>query len=462
MPFIPHTDEETQIMLRDIGAARIEELFEEIPQSLINQDLSAIPEGLTEFEVKALIDSKLKQDSLGACFIGAGAYEHHIPSAVAAMINRGEFLTAYTPYQAEASQGNLQLIYEYQTMIASLMGMDAANASVYDGANALAEAILMAIRIIKNKNKVILLPRTIHPAYRKVVKTIVGQQGIQIKEINFNPVSGKTELEILKEYEGKDIAALVIPHPNFFGVLENVDALTDWAHQQNVLTIAVVNPVAVSLLKEPGAWGLKGADIACGEGQPLGIPLSSGGPYFGFMACKMKYIRQMPGRIVGRTVDMDGKEGFTLTLQAREQHIRRAKATSNICTNQGLMVTAATVHMSLLGATGLQQVASSSHAGARTLLQYLAAIEGITILFESPFFHEFVICLEQPIAWVLKQMAVMDIQGGYDLSIDYPELGNALLICVTETKSVRDIEHYCQVLRQVLVQNHCIETSEAK
>lgn len=443
MPFIPHTDAETQEMLREIGVSNIDQLYDEIPQSLINQLLPNIPEGLGEFELKKLLTSKLKHDQLGTCFIGAGAYEHHIPSAVSAIVSRGEFLTAYTPYQAEASQGNLQLIYEFQTMIASLMGLEAANASVYDGACALTEAILMAIRVNKQQDKIILMPRTVHPAYRYVVESIVRQQGIKVEEIDFDLTTGQTDMRNLAPYVNKNVAALVIPQPNFFGILEEVDLLTDWAHAQNALAIAVVNPTAMALLKEPGKWGKNGADIACGEGQPLGIPLASGGPYFGFMACKIKYVRQMPGRIVGRTVDLTGKEGFTLTLQAREQHIRRAKATSNICTNQGLMVTAATIYMSLVGSTGLKQVASASHAGAKHLLTKLTERSSLKRLFKTPFFHEFVIQLEQPVKTVLERLVANGIQGGYDLSKEYPELGNALLVCVTETKTKEDLTNYC-------------------
>ncbi len=451
MPFIPHTKTETEEMLRDIGVSNINQLYEEIPESLRNHTMLNIPEGLTELELKQLIAKKLWEDRIGRCFIGAGAYEHHIPAAVAAIISRGEFLTAYTPYQAEASQGNLQLIYEYQTMIASLMGLEVSNASVYDGASALTEAILMAIRLKKQQEKIVLIPRTVHPAYRRVVKSIVSQQDIIVHELDFNLDTGKTAFSALKAFENENIAALIIPQPNFFGILEEVDELTNWAHTHNALAIGVVNPIAVSLLKEPGQWGNQGADIACGEGQPLGIPLTSGGPYFGFMACRRKDIRQMPGRIVGRTIDVAGKEGFTLTLQAREQHIRRAKATSNICTNQGLMVTAATVYMSLLGGKGLQQVAKASHKGAEKLLNQLEVSSLAKRVFNSPYFHEFVIRTSNPIEIVQERMEEAGIQAGYNLKNDYPELEDALLVCVTETKMNKDLEDYCHLLRKVTI-----------
>ncbi len=457
MPFIPHTDAETAQMLQEIGVNSIEDLYDEIPASLRIKQLQNIPAGLGEFEVKRLIASKLKQDKLGMCFIGAGAYEHHIPAAVSAILSRGEYLTAYTPYQAEASQGNLQLIYEFQTMIANLMGLEAANASVYDGACALAEAILMAIRVNKNKDKLVLIPKTVHPAYRKVVISIVKQQDIKVIEVDYDKKTGRTLKADLTPFEKQNIAAVVIPQTNFFGVLEEVDQLTDWAHFEGALAIALVNPITVSVLKEPGKWGKEGADIACGEGQPLGIPLASGGPYFGFMACKMKYVRQMPGRIVGQTVDLDGKRGFTLTLQAREQHIRRAKATSNICTNQGLMVTAATIYMSLLGAKGIAQVAGASYTGAHALQKMLAQTDGIQNVFQAPFFDEFVLRLDRPVHSILESLEAAGIQGGYDLSKEYPELGNALLVCVTETKTEEDLFIYAQQMQKALMETSSLE-----
>lgn len=461
MPFIPHTEDETKAMLQEIGVGSIENLFDEIPPSLRSQFKLNIPKGMTELELKKLLAAKLAEDKLGACYVGAGAYEHHIPAAVAAITSRGEYLTAYTPYQAEASQGNLQLIYEYQTMISSLMGMDAANASVYDGASALTEAVLMAVRANKQKQKLVLIPKTVHPAYRLVVQSIASQQGIVTKEIDYDLKTGQTAIDSLElEHKYSDAAALIIAQPNFFGVLEDVDRLTDWAHAHGAIAIALVNPTATSLLKEPGKWGKEGADIACGEGQPLGIPLASGGPYFGFMACKIKYVRQMPGRIVGRTVDVSGKQGFTLTLQAREQHIRRAKATSNICTNQGLLVTAATIYLSLLGSKGLQQVAAASHAGARSLLQQLIQSTSVERVFSGAFFHEFVVRVEKPIADLINQLSTRGILAGYDLSKAYPELGNAIMICVTETKSEVDLMNYCREFAAVLAQTTTLEALE--
>jgi glycine dehydrogenase subunit 1 len=451
MPFIPHTDVEVQEMLATLGVHHIDDLFDEIPPHLKTTELNLIPSGLTEMEITRLAAQRGLENKNGLCFIGAGAYEHHIPAVVWDIASRGEFMTAYTPYQAEASQGTLQLIYEYQTMMASLTGMDYSNASLYDGASALAEAVLMAVRSNKKTQSTkILIPRTLHPHYRQTLQAIVTQQAIELIELPYCPLQGKTLLSTLDHWKQQAICALVIPQPNFFGSLEEVDQLSDWAHAQQAFVIAVTNPISLALLKEPGSWGEQGADIVCGEGQALGVPLAGGGPYFGFMCCKKEWLRQMPGRIVGRTVDKNGKPGFTLTLQAREQHIRRAKATSNICTNQGLLVTAATIYMSLLGPKGLQQVASASHHHTQQLADLLTQIPGVELMFSSPFFHEFVIRLPKPVPDLLHGLAKIGIQGGYDLSRLYPELDQALLICVTETKNQTDLNFYQQELSKLL------------
>ncbi len=452
MPYIPHTPEDIATMLATIGVGSIEELFDEIPATLRCGYLEKIPPALTEMEVAQLMHQRAVQDKGGICFIGAGAYEHHIPAAVWEITTRGEFYSAYTPYQAEASQGTLQLLYEFQTMMAHLTAMEAANASLYDGASALAEAVLMAVRLNKNKSKRILIPTTVSPLYRQVVHTIVKHQSILLVEIPYDQDKGTIALNSLIEVGSRENAALVIPQPNFFGNLEEVDELTNWAHSQGILVIALVNPIALAILSPPGEWGTAGADIVCGEGQPLGIPLSAGGPYFGFMCCKKRYVRQMPGRIVGRTVDLEGKTGYTLTLQAREQHIRRSKATSNICTNQGLMVTAATIHTALLGATGLEQVAANCHVNTTQLVEKLTLIPGIKRIFPGPFFHEAVLQVDKPVNEVLQKLANYSILGGYDLSTYYPELGNSLLVCATEMRTLADINNYAEQLRQIM--NH--------
>ena len=435
MPFIPHTEHDTQAMLKTIGVANCDALFDEIPAYLGAANLDNIPVGLSEMELSQLAHARAERDGGFSCFIGAGAYEHHIPAAVWQVATRGEFYTAYTPYQAEASQGSLQLIYEYQTMMARLMGMDISNASLYDGASALAEAILMAVRLSKKKGPArILMPQTVHPHYRETAQTILSQQGIEFITVPYDALSGQTTLAQLERSVTEDVAALVIPQPNFFGVLEEADALTQWARTRGILVIAVVNPLAMALLKAPGQWNETGVDIACGEGQPLGIPLAFGGPYYGFLCCRKEHVRQMPGRIVGRTVSTDGQPGFVLTLQAREQHIRRAKATSNICTNQGLMVTASTIYMSLMGKQGLKAIAQLCHARAVHMKRSLVAA-GIEPLFTAPFFHEVAMRFEKPIETVLAQLAKKRIQGGYALKTTYPELGESLLLCATETKT---------------------------
>ena len=449
MPFIPHTDNEVSEMLAKIGIDSIEELFSEIPKVLRADELNQVPHTVTEMEVTRLMAERAQQDGIYLNFIGAGAYEHHIPAAVWEITTRGEFYSAYTPYQAEASQGTLQLIYEYQSMITALTAMDAANASLYDGASALAEAVLMAVRSHK-KSRRILMPRTTHPVYRQVVDALVKYQNIEVVDVDFDRDGGFTPMAALGSVAGEAAAALVIPQPNFFGVLETVDELVDWAHDNGMLAIAVVNPTALALLVPPGQWGQSGADIVVGEGQPLGVPLSSGGPYFGFMCCKQKYVRQMPGRIVGRTTDLDGKTGFTLTLQAREQHIRRSKATSNICTNQGLLVTAATIYMSLLGPEGLKKTAEVSHGNTRELAEKLAAIDGVEPIFDRPFFHEVPLRLNSSAADVLKALEAQGIIGGYLLSEHYPELGESILVCATETKSSTDIEQFAFHLERVI------------
>lgn len=446
MPFIPHTEDDIQQMLSAIGAAKIDDLFDEIPDSLRCGELTGIPGALSEFEISREMQGRASQDLVAMNFIGAGAYEHHIPAAVWQITTRGEFYTAYTPYQAEASQGTLQLIYEYQSMMAGLTAMDVSNASLYDGASALGEAVLMAVRANrKSKSRKILMPESVHPAYRATAHAIVKNQGIELVNMPVDSATGRITLESLEAFADEDITALVVPQPNFFGVLEDVDALTDWAASKKALVIGVVNPLLLAVLKPPGEWGEQGADIVCGEGQPLGAPLSSGGPYYGFLCCKQAYVRQMPGRIVGRTTDADDKQGFVLTLQAREQHIRRSKATSNICTNQGLVVTASTIYMSLLGPAGLQQVASHCFSNAHALAERLEA-RGIMVRFNGEFFHEFLIQLDQPVHEVLEHMAERGILGGYAAGSDFPQLENTLLVCVTETKTESELDAYVEAL----------------
>ncbi|MBI2317399.1 MAG: aminomethyl-transferring glycine dehydrogenase subunit GcvPA [Betaproteobacteria bacterium] len=448
MPFIPHTDAEVRAMLAAIGAASIEELFDEIPRELRAENFAAIPEGVPEMALMRLMSERARADGHYLNFIGAGAYEHHIPAAVWQIATRGEFYSAYTPYQAEASQGTLQVLYEFQSMMASLTGLEVCNASLYDGASALAEAVLAAVRAQGGARRV-LVPRSVHPFYRDCVRAIVRNQGVEIVELEYSRETGATALEALSSAKGA-IAAVVAPQPNFFGVLEPVDEITDWAHAHRALAIGLVNPLALALVKPPGEWGGAGADIAVGEGQPFGAPLSGGGPYFGFMCARQALVRQMPGRIVGRTVDAAGSPAFTLTLQAREQHIRRAKATSNICTNQGLMAIAATIHLALLGPSGLERTAACCRANTAALARRLAAIPGVRRRFSGAAFHEAVLSLPRAVAPVLEALERERILGGFDLSRHYPELGHALLVCATETKTEDDIARFAAALERIL------------
>ncbi len=464
MPYIPHTSNDLAQMLRTIGVDSIEDLFDEIPKDLRSK-LQNIPLGQSEMAVQQQLFAKSLQDGTPLCFAGGGAYEHYIPAALWEIATRGEFYSAYTPYQAEASQGTLQVIYEYQSMIASLTAMDVSNASLYDGASGLAEAVLMAVRANrKAKSKRILIPESVSPVYRQVVETIVKNQGITLELLPYDQRTGTIQVNQLDKQLNKPddaFAALIIPQPNYFGSLEEVHQLTDWAHRHKALVIAQVNPISLALLEAPGNWGEHGADIAVGEAQALGIPLSSGGPYIGFLACKQKLVRQLPGRLVGRTVDLEGKTGFTLTLQAREQHIRRSKATSNICTNQGLMATAVTLYLAFLGRDGLQKVATTCALNTQTLMHLLEQNSDLSFPFGDRVFHEFIVQLPVPIDKVLSYLAQEDIVGGIDVSPHKhsTEQKNWLLICVTETKTEQELHFFADTLRSICQQINNEESS---
>ena len=453
MPFIPHTKADVASMLAVVGAADIDELFDEIPANLRARDSGdGDAVGLTEMETLQRMAERARADETGPCFLGAGAYDHHIPSAVWDIASRGEFMTAYTPYQAEASQGTLQLVYEFQTMMSELTGMDVCNASVYDGGSGLAEAILMAVRAGERRgtggrasgSRRVVLAGAVNPLYAAAARNIVGQQGIEISQLPHGE-NGLADPGLLKD-RAEPPAAVVLQQPNFFGLLEDVDAVTDQAHESGALTIACVNPLALGLLKAPADWGDDGADIVCGDGQPLGIPMASGGPSFGFVCTRQSLVRQLPGRIVGRTRDLDGKPGFTLTLQAREQHIRRARATSNICTNQGLLVTAATIYLSLLGPEGLRNVARACHARTRDLL---AALD-LPRRFDSPYFHECVLRLGQPAQPVVEALAARGVLGGLALGPYFSDLADCLLVCATEKRTARDIRQFADTFEDAV------------
>ena len=434
-------------MLAEIGVADMEALFDEIPAEIRSTALERVPSGTGEMGMLRWMGEQAARDAGFVCFAGAGSYDHHIPSAVWDLASRGEFMTAYTPYQAEASQGTLQVIFEYQSMISELTAMDVCNASVYDGASGLGEAVLMAVRGNKAvRGGTVLMASSVHPHYRETVRNIVGNQGVVVEDL---PMSGgATDLSGIGE--DLPVTAVVVQQPNFFGLLEDADRISDWAHERGALVIALVNPVALAVLEPPGRWGARGADIVCGDGQPLGVPMSSGGPSFGFLCCRKVLVRQLPGRLVGRTEDIDGKEGYTLTLQAREQHIRRGKATSNICTNQGLLVTAATIHMALLGARGLERVARACVHNTRCLVERLTRIEGVRARFDAPFFHECALDLPKPADRVLNALLDRGVLGGVALGDYFPELAGTILVCATEKRTVAEIERYALALEAVL------------
>jgi len=441
LKYSPHTDKDKKEMLAAIGASSPEDLFGAIPKEFRLQKLD-LPEGISELELKKLIFDKTgknystqKLDS----FLGGGAYEHYIPQAVESIISRGEFLTAYTPYQAEASQGTLQAIYEYQSLICELTGMDVANASMYDGASALAEAVMLAVRET-GRNRVI-FSSSLHPEYRQVMKTYF--EGYKIEFVEIPHAGGLFDETALKKEANDSTACVIVQNPNFFGCIEKADKIEAICHSCGALLIACVNPVSLGILKAPGAYN---ADIAVGEGQPLGIPMSFGGPYLGFFAVKEKHMRKMPGRVAGMTKDIEGKPGFVLTMQAREQHIRREKATSNICSNEGLMALAACVHLSLLGKEGIKEVARQNVLKSHYLKDKILKLSGFELMFEAPFFNEFVVRCGKETDKITGDLLKHGMIGGLPLGRFRADMKNCMLICVTETKSKDDLDRFAELL----------------
>jgi glycine dehydrogenase subunit 1 len=449
MAYFSLTETDQQEMLREIGVASIDELFADIPDALRRSARAHYADELgdaqSELAVLRRLSGAARRNvdlSLTPSFLGAGSYDHYIPAVVPAMLARGEFATAYTPYQAEVSQGTLQVIYEFQTLLCQLTGMELANASLYDGATALAEAVIMACAVRK-KNRV-LWPRSLSPLYREVVRTYTQGLPIELEEIPLE--DGRTDQKVLLEKLDDDVAAVIIPQTNFLGVVEDFRALADAAHAHKALAIAVFQPVTLGLLEPPGSWG---ADIAVGEGQPLGIAPQFGGPGVGLFCCKQEFARHAPGRLAGLTQDEKGNRGFTLTLQTREQHIRREKATSNICTNQALCALAASVYLTAVGPNGLREAAHQSYQKAHYAAAQIAQIDGIKVLFNTPFFMEFTVKLPRPAAEINAQLEKRGIIGGYDLSKHYPELGNAMLFCCTEKRTREEIDDLINALREV-------------
>ncbi|PKL47342.1 MAG: aminomethyl-transferring glycine dehydrogenase [Candidatus Riflebacteria bacterium HGW-Riflebacteria-2] len=439
--YIPTTPAELQEMLGAIGVKTIEDLFAEIPPELRLQGELNLPAGMSEPEMTRKV-TRLSQNNSTVddkvCFLGGGAYDHIIPAAIDHLLLRGDFFTAYTPYQPEVSQGTLQCIYEFQSLISGLTGMDQANASMYEGATAAVEAINMATAQTR-RNRVLIM-QTVNPEYRRVMNSLNTPLGVNLVSVPFE--DGTVDPAKVHELLSDQVAAVVMQYPNFLGCIEDVERIAELAHEAGALVIVVANPIALGLLETPGKLG---ADIVCGEGQPLGIPLSFGGPYVGFLAAKKALLRRMPGRIVGRTTDLDGKTGYVLTLQAREQHIRREKASSNICSNQALMALNATIYMSLMGREGIREVASQSFQKAHYLKRELAKVEGVTFPFTGSFFHELVVKIPNA-RKVLGKMAKHGIFAGIPLDNWFANLKDCILVAVTEKRSKDEIDNYCNLL----------------
>lgn len=445
--FTPHTKHDVEVMLKSIGVEKIEDLFQEIPEEFRYPDLDLAPR-LTEMEVAAELENIASANGTTKdflSFLGAGAYDHYIPAAVDNLLQRGEFYTAYTPYQPEISQGTLQAIFEFQSLICRLTGMDVSNASHYDGATAAAEAVILATGHFRKKRKKVLVSRAVNPQYRQTIRAYM-QTDESLQILGDDEETG-TDIKNLIAQIDNDTALVMVQYPDFFGRIIDYKELIETAHAHGALVAMAVNPTALGLLTPPGDLG---ADIALGEGQPLGIPLSFGGPYLGFFAVKNELLRKIAGRLVGQTVDAEGKLAYVLTLTAREQHIRREKASSNICSNQGLMTLAATIYMSVLGKEGFKQVSNLCYQKAHYAAEQIAAIDGFEVVFpDNPFFHEFVIKSKQPVDELLEHLLEHDIFGGYKLENDYPELENCLMLAVTEKISREDIDYLCDVLKEV-------------
>jgi glycine dehydrogenase subunit 1 len=446
MRYIPNSPEEREQMAREIGLASTEQLFRSIPDTLKLKAALGVPPARSESELIAYfrdLASRNASASNAAVFLGAGAYHHFIPSIVDALISRSEFYTAYTPYQPEISQGTLQAIFEYQTMICQLTGMEVANASLYDGSTALAEAILMAERVTDRPE--ILIAGNVHPEYREVARTYTRTLGLDLKLVGYDAETGCIRPSAIKP--AAVTAAVVIQSPNFFGGIEDVEAIAQVAHDAGALVIvAVTEPISLGLLRSPGECD---ADIVLGEGQSLGIPLSFGGPYLGLFATREKFLRQMPGRIAGQAFDEKGRRGFVLTLSTREQHIRREKATSNICTNQGLCALMATVYLSTMGPRGMRDVAEQNVKKAAYLADRITRLPGFSLRFSGPRFNEFVVKSKRPVEQVLGRLREKRILGGLPLAKFYPELSDCFLVCATETTTREMIEQYVETLERI-------------
>ena len=442
MDYVQITPKQREQMLQAVGASSIDELLRQVPDEIRLKTPLDLPAGMDEMTLRRHLADLGNQNRAAdeqVCFLGAGAYDHFIPAVVDHLAMKGEFLTAYTPYQAEASQGALQAFFEFQTMVCQLTGLEVANASLYDGATALAEAVMMAVNITGKRE--VLVSATVHPHYRQVLQTYLSDLPVRYTEIPHK--NGITDVQRLEDEMDDDTAAIVIQNPNFFGHIARVETISKFAHANGSMCIQVFNPLSLGILKHPGEMDV---DIAVGEGQPLGIPLQFGGPYLGLFACKAQYMRKMPGRLVGQTVDTEGRRAFCLTLQTREQHIRREKATSNVCTNQGLLALRASVYMAAMGPKGLREVAQLCFNKAGYLAAALAQ-RGISLKYpQQPFFNELLVQLKRPVAQVLKQAREQSILAGYEIGRDYPELADCLLIAVTEKRTKEELDRLVNLL----------------
>ena len=435
MRYLPHTPEDIQSMLEVVGVGELEELFATIPKDCCCRTRMDLPEAMTEWELDEHMDglaARMATTPEYRVYMGAGSYEHYVPAAVGYLLSRSEFVTSYTPYQPEISQGTLQAIYEYQTLASRLMGTEVATASHYDGSTALAEALLMSVRVTGRKK--VAVSRAVHPNHRRVIETYFKPTGYEVAELPYG-ADGRTDLAALKDFS--ELAGVAVQSPNFFGCIENLQSAADAVHDTGALLVAsFTEPLAYGLLKNPGS---QDADIVCGEGQSLGLPRSFGGPGLGMLGSRMKFVRSLPGRLVGRTKDIEGREGFVLTLATREQHIRREKATSNICTNNSLCALSAAVYMASLGGTGFRELAQLNYDKAEYLKEGLAEA-GISIAFPTPTFNEFVAVLPGDFQETYRRLLQKKMVAGLPLEPYYPELKNATLLCVTETFSRQDLD----------------------
>jgi glycine dehydrogenase subunit 1 len=447
MAYIANTPDDVRVMLGAIGLNSLDQLFDMIPPEYRLTRPLAIPEALSEMELTAHVAALIGRN-VGAdqrpCFLGGGSYDHFIPAVVDNLAARGEFYTAYTPYQPEASQGTLQATFEYQTLITQLTGMDVSNASLYDGGSAVAEAMLMALSLTRRQGRIV-VAGTVHPEYRRIVTTFLANLPPTL--VTIPAPAGRLDVGQVEAALTEDTAALIVQHPNVFGQLEDVERLIAAAHQKGALAIVSVDPISLGLLRRPADYG---ADIVVAEGQALGNPLAFGGPYLGILACREAYVRKMPGRIVGQTTDRHGKRCWVLTLQTREQHIRREKATSNICTNQGLLALRASIYLAALGPQGLRGVAEQSTRKAHYAAEQLAAVPGLSLAFAGPFFKEFVVRCTKDCNRVLAEVGRAGFHGGIALGRWFPELADAILIAVTEKRTKAEIDGLAEAYARAL------------